>query len=96
MIACMIIITYINVKKSRKKNLLTTIFINVLVNQYMSMEDNTTGFSNPKLKQVVMVIDLPDCHPQTKSKIIHQLTKRQLKQVRCLFGFASYFLVSIR
>lgn len=42
--------------------------------------DDAADYSKPNLKQVIVSISLPRCHPQTKQKVVQQLTKRQLKQ----------------
>jgi hypothetical protein len=44
------------------------------------MQTSDQSYSTLVLKQVVFEIQLPDCHPTSRARIVSQLTKRQLKQ----------------
>ena len=46
----------------------------------MATAQERDDYSKLSIKQVVLEILLPECHPTSRAKIVYQLSKRQLKQ----------------
>jgi hypothetical protein len=46
------------------------------------------------LKQVVLEVILPPCHQYSRVRIVQQLTRRQLKQVRSVIRYFSNLYIS--